>query len=183
MRILTCMYSMQNTDELELIAQALGGDTEAYSQIVDRYKSAIYHHCFAIVHDEDVAEDMAQETFITAYYQLKKYDVKYKFSTWLFKVSTNKCLNSIRSRAKVTALEDSVIDTLISSAPSPHRNAEMYELHEAVRSLQPKYRAVISLYYWQGLEYADIAVVMGAPLNSIRVWLLRAKNELRKELS
>ena len=174
---------MQNTDEPELIARSLSGDAEAYGQLVDRYKSAIYHHCFAIVHDEDIAEDMAQEAFIAAYYQLKKYDAKYKFSTWLFKISTNKCLNSVRGRAKVTPLDDELAETLTSNEPSPHRNAEMREVQEAITRLRPKYRAVISLYYWQGLEYADIALAMGAPLNSVRVWLLRAKSELRKELS
>lgn len=59
---------MQNPDEPELIAQSLGGDTDAYGQLVDRYKTAIYHHCFAIVRDEAAAEDMAQEAFITAFY-------------------------------------------------------------------------------------------------------------------
>jgi len=174
---------MQNTDESELIAQSLHGDTEAYGQLVDRYKNAIYHHCFAIVHDEDAAEDMAQETFIAAYYQLKKYDAHYRFSTWLFKISTNKCLNYIRSTAKVTTPGDKLIDALATGEPSPHRSAEMHELREMVNHLQPKYRAVISLYYWRGLEYADIATAMNAPLNSVRVWLLRAKDELRKELS
>ncbi|HSX07136.1 MAG TPA: sigma-70 family RNA polymerase sigma factor [Candidatus Saccharimonadia bacterium] len=173
---------MQNTDESELIAQSLHGNTEAYGKLVDRYKNAIYHHCFAMIRDEDAAQDMAQETFIAAYYQLKKYNAQYRFSTWLFKISTNRCLNHIRSSAKTITLNDD-FDALPTNEPSPHHHAEMHELHELVDHLQPKYRAVISLYYWQGLEYADIATAMDAPINSIRVWLLRAKNELRKELS
>ncbi len=174
---------MQNTDESELIAQTLHCDTEAYGQLVDRYKNAIYHHCFAVVRDEDAAEDMTQETFITAYYQLKKYNTDYRFSTWLFKISTNKCLNYIRHSTKVTTPGDKLIDTLPTGEPSPHHTAEMHELQEMVNHLQPRYRAVISLYYWQGLEYADIANALGAPINSVRVWLFRAKDELRKELS
>ncbi|HUB93907.1 MAG TPA: sigma-70 family RNA polymerase sigma factor [Verrucomicrobiae bacterium] len=174
---------MQNVDEQELIAQSLCGDTGAYGKLVDRYKTAIYHHCFAIVRDEDAAEDMAQETFITAYYQLKKYKSQYRFSTWLFKISTNKCLNSIRGKSKPVPLETDAFDALSSDESSPYHNALAHELHDAVEHLRPKYRAAISLYYWQGLEYADVAVAMNAPLNSVRVWLLRAKSELRKELS
>ncbi len=174
---------MQRMDEPELIAQSLAGNTEAYSQLVDRYKNAIYHHCFAIVRDEDTAEDMAQEAFIAAYYQLKRYDAQYRFSTWLFKISTNKCLNQLRSSAKTAVLDDDLLDTLATSEPSPHQKAEMHELRELVEQLPPTYRAVISLYYWHGLGYADIATAMDAPLNSVRVWLLRAKNTLRKELS
>jgi len=84
---------MQQQDESELIAQSLSGDAVCYGELVDRYKNAIYHHCFAILRSEDAAEDMAQETFITAYYKLKTYKKDYKFSTWLFKISTNKCLD------------------------------------------------------------------------------------------
>jgi len=174
---------MQNTDEPELIAQSLSGNTEAYSQLVDRYKTAIYHHCFAITHDEDVAEDMVQETFIAAYYKLNRYNSTYKFSTWLFKISTNKCLNHLRAAAKTTRISEELIETTPSNEPSPERRAELHELREMVDQLAPNYRAAISLYYWQGLEYADVAVAMNAPINSVRVWLLRAKKELRKELS
>lgn len=174
---------MQNEEELKLIAQSLSGDTQAYGLLVDRYKNVIYHHCFAILRDEDAAEDMAQETFITAYYQLKKYNNTFKFSTWLFKVSTNKCLNYLRRKSKEIAADDNLFENTASNEPTPHKEAETTELREAVGRLQPKYQAVVSLYYWQGLSYKDIALLMDVPINSVRVWLLRAKQQLRKELS
>jgi RNA polymerase sigma-70 factor (ECF subfamily) len=174
---------MQNTDEPELIAQSLDGDTESYGLLVDRYKNAMYHHCFAILRDEDAAEDMAQETFIAAYYQLKKYNSAYKFSTWLFRISTNKCLNYLRRKTKEISADEKVLDGIVSNQPTPHKTAEAHEVRDAVERLQPNYRAVVSLYYWQGLEYKDIALATDAPLNSVRVWLLRAKEQLRKELS
>jgi len=174
---------MQNKEESELIAQSLNGDTEAYGQLVDRYKNVIYYHCFAILRDEDAAEDMAQETFIAAYYQLKKYNNAFKFSTWLFKISTNKCLNYLRHTAMERAIDDKLLDNIVSAGLPPHKEAEVIELKEAVDRLQPQYRAAISLHYWQGLPYKDIAVAMDVPLNSVRVWLLRAKQQLRKELS
>jgi RNA polymerase sigma-70 factor (ECF subfamily) len=63
---------MQNIQEAELIAQSLNGDTHAFSELVDRYKNAVYYHCFAIVRDEAAAEDIAQETFVRAYYSMAK---------------------------------------------------------------------------------------------------------------
>lgn len=169
--------------ESELIAQAVTGDTEAYSEIIDRYKQAIYHHCFVILRDEDVAEDIAQETFITAYYNLKKYDSKYRMSTWLFKISTNKCLNYLKKRGKEVIDSDELITSIASTEPLPHTHALHGELYLAVERLRPQYRAAISLYYWQGLDYAATAEAMEAPVNSVRVWLKRAKEELRKELA
>jgi RNA polymerase sigma-70 factor (ECF subfamily) len=173
---------MQNISEPELIAQTLDGDNDAYAELVDRYKNAVYYHCFAVVRDADVAADMAQETFISAYYKLASYDADRRLSTWFFTISTNKCLNHIKATRKVVAADDNLIASLVSHQAGPHARAEHAELHAAVKNLTPKYRAVISLYYWQGLDYAETAVAMGAPVNSVRVWLKRAKESLRKEL-
>jgi RNA polymerase sigma-70 factor (ECF subfamily) len=174
---------MQNVTETELIARSLDGDSEAYGELVSRYKNAIYYHCFAIVRDEDAAEDIAQETFINAYYKLKQYNNIYRLSTWLFKISTNKCLTHLKRRGRELATSDEVLASFPSEQPTPSKHAIHAELHTAVRALRPNYRAVISLYYWQGLDYATTAQVMDVPINSVRVWLKRAKEELKKELS
>jgi RNA polymerase sigma-70 factor (ECF subfamily) len=174
---------MQDNDEAELIAQSLGGNHQAYAELIDRYKNALYHHCFAVVRDEDAAEDIAQETFIAAFYNLGRYDNKYRLSTWLFKIGTNKCLTHLRKKGKQVADADKIIAQIASTHPGPETEAANDELHAAVQKLRPQYRAVISFYYWQGMDYAETAFVMDAPINSVRVWLKRAKEELRKELS
>lgn len=80
---------MQDSSETALLSKSLDGDPDAYGQLVDRYKNAVYHHCFAIVRNEDVAEDIAQETFISAYYALTTFDAKKgRLSTWLFTIAT-----------------------------------------------------------------------------------------------
>ncbi len=174
---------MQTYDDTELIARTIDGDDEAYAELIDRYKNAVYYHCFAVVRDEDVAEDIAQDTFIAAYYNLKKYDGRHRLATWLFKIGTNKCLNHLKKSRREVMADDDLMESIASKQPGPHASAIDNELHLAITSLRPKYRAAISLYYWQGLDYAETAAVMHAPINSVRVWLKRAKAELRKELS
>lgn len=175
---------MQNkTDEAELIAKSLEGDHQAYGELIDRYKDALFRHCFAMLRDEDSAEDIAQDTFITAYYNLGKYNARYRLATWLFKIATNKCLNHLKARTKLVAADDTLLQQIASTRPQPNEVAMDSELRLAVERLRPQYRAVISLYYWQGLDYNETALVMGVPINSVRVWLKRAKLELRKELS
>ena len=174
---------MQTNDEAALIARSLKGDHEAYEQLVNRYKNALYHHCFAIIRDEDAAEDIAQQAFITVYYKLKLYKSEYRFSTWLFKVATNKALTYLKQRGREVAADDALIANVAATGPEPKVSAEYAELRTAVDKLNPKYRAAISLYYWQGLSYQEIADVMGWPLGSVKVWMLRAKMQLRKELS
>lgn len=174
---------MQNDDEAELIAQSLSGSHDAYGTLVDRYKSALYRHCFAIVRSEDAAEDIAQEAFIRAYFKLNTYKPEFKFSTWLFKIATNKALNYLKKNAREIAVDDELISQFASHRPGPAEQAEDAELHDAVRRLTPKYRAVVSLYYWQGMSYRDIALVLDAPDGSVKGWMNRAKIQLRKELS
>ena len=176
------MYSVQANDESTLIEQSLNGDHQAYAELVDRYKNAVYHHCFAIVRDEDVAEDLAQEAFIAAYYKLHLYNPAYRFSTWVFKIATNKALTWLKKASREIAADDELLASIASSLPGPDRSAEYGELHDAVSKLGARHRAVVSLYYWQGLSYQEIATVLAAPIGSVRGWMHRAKEELRKEL-
>ena len=174
---------MQTADEAGLIARSKRGNSEAFAELVDRYKNAVYHHCFAIVRDEDAAEDIAQETFIAAYYNLHKYNPQYRLATWLFKIATNKALNYLKRAAREVAADDDIVAQVAATGPGPHAESARAELRDAVDRLEPRYRAAISLYYWQGLSYQEIAAVMGSPLGSIKAWMVRAKAELRKELS
>lgn len=174
---------MQNNDEHLLITATLNGDHDAYGQLVDRYKHALYRHCFAIVRREDIAEDIAQEAFITAYYKLHTYNADYRLSTWLFKIATNKALTWLSKAGREVPASDELLARIVSTLPSPDKTAVHNELHAAVAALPPKYRAVISLYYWQGLSYPEIAIALGAPLGSVKVWMSRAKKQLKQELS
>lgn len=174
---------MQSTDEAELVAQSLDGDHTAYGVLVDRYKNAIFYHCFAIVHDEAIAEDIAQETFITAYYKLRLYNPTYRLSTWLFKIATNKALTVLKKDKRKIDVDDSVFEMIASAHPGQQTMAEYGELHKAIGNLEANHRIVISLYYWQGLSYQEIASVMSSPIGSVRGWMYRAKATLRKELS
>jgi len=169
--------------EAELIARSKHHDQQAYAELVDRYKNAVYHHCFAIVRDEDSSEDLAQETFISAYYKLGTYNPEYRLATWLFKIATNKALDHLKRHARVVIADDLMLQSIVSTQPQPHTISEYQELHHMVGSLSPQYRAVISLYYWQGLSYQEIATTLDAPLGSVKVWMSRAKAQLRKELS
>lgn len=173
---------MQDKDEAELIARSLANDHEAYAELIDRYKNALYHHCFAIVHREDAAEDITQETFIAAYYKLRLYKPAYRFSTWLFKIATNKALDYLKQAAKEVSADDELISRIASSLPDPEADASRQELLEAVGRLRPKYRTIISLHYFRGMDYAQIGRVLGASSGSIKGWMYRAKSDLRKEL-
>lgn len=170
-------------DESELIARTLSGDQAAYGDIIDRYKHAMYRGAYRIVRDEDIAEDIAQESFIKAYAKLASYDTSKKFSTWLFKIVTNTALDYLRRSKSTAPLSEDLTARIVSVEPSPQTRAEYAELHEAVARLRPRYRAVISLHYWQGLKIDEVAYIMNKPQGTVKGWLHRAKRELEKELN
>lgn len=176
------IYSMQ-TSEPELIARSLDKDPAAYGELVERYKRAIYRHCYALLRDEDMAEDVAQETFITAYYKLASYDQSRKFSTWLFKISTNKALDLLKKGKHSAVNEKAILNALATSSYNADVMARDQEVHAAVEKLRPEYRAVVSLYYFEGKSYEEIAEILAKPVGSIKAWMNRAKTELRKELT
>ncbi len=173
---------MATNEEQGLIARIMGGEGELFGALIDRYKDGLYYHCFAIVRDEDTAEDIAQEAFIKAYRQLARYDRKHSFSTWLYKIATHRAIDVLRQN-KTTPLTEEMAATLVSTLPSTERHMAHRELRDAVRSLPPNYRCAISLHYWHGKSYEEIAHIMDAPIGSVKGWLYRAKQQLKEALS
>ena len=169
-------------DELELVSRTLAGDTAGYGEIIERYKDALYRHAYRLVRDEDDAEDIAQETFIKAYDKLHTFDTTKKLSTWLFRIATNTALDHLRRAKHQTPLTVELTARIASSAVGPHMSAEHAELYQAVAQLHPRYQAVISMHYWEGLKIEEIASIMNVPPGSVKGWLHRAKQDLKKEL-
>jgi RNA polymerase sigma-70 factor (ECF subfamily) len=169
-------------NEQELIAHTLDGNEDAYAALIDRYKEGLYRHCFKFVRDEAEAEDIAQDAFIKAYVHLDGYDPRFRFSTWLYKIATNLALAHLRKQKSVRMDEDE-LDRIISDMPSPDTVAFYEEIHDAVNTLPLHHRTVISMHYWQGKSYREIAAHMGTSVGSVKGWMSRAKKQLKEVLS
>jgi RNA polymerase sigma-70 factor (ECF subfamily) len=171
-----------SNDEHEIITQILNGHSERYGELIDRYKTGLYYHCFKIVRDEDAAEDIAQDTFVQAYQKLRHYDGVHRFSTWLYKIATNMAIDHVR-RQRTIPFEDGQMERLASRLPTPEDEAYAHQIRQAVEQLPPKYRRLIQLYYWEERPYGEIAALMAAPAGSIKGWLHRARALLKETLS
>jgi RNA polymerase sigma-70 factor (ECF subfamily) len=169
-------------NEQELIAHILDGDEEAYATLIDRYKEGLYRHCFKFTRDEDEAEDVAHEAFIQAFVHLDRYNPQFRFSTWLYKIATNLALAHLRKRRDIRLDEDE-LDRIISDLPGADDLALYQELREAVDALPLKYRTVVSMHYWQGKSYSEIALQMSTSVGSVKGWMSRAKKQLKEVLS
>ena len=170
-------------NESEIIKAVIDGH-DRYAELVERYHVGLIIHCERIVRDRDDAEDIAQEAFVKAYLEIRKYDPdKSRFSTWLYKIATNLALDHLRKQKRKMNVED--VEALAEATmPTYLEDEEREELRKAVESLvPPEYRRVIEAYYWDGKSYQEIAELEGVPLNTARTWLRRAKLQLKEGLA
>jgi RNA polymerase sigma-70 factor (ECF subfamily) len=175
---------MNPTQEKVIISEIRAGDAEQYRALVERYHRGLIQHLYNMLHDGDLAEDVAQEAFIRAYAKLDHYDVRYAFSTWLYKIADNLAFRHLKQAKNVPL--DTVAEVLSDDRPTPAEQMDRTFTRETVRRALDRlplgYRQVVVLYYWDNRSYEDIAAIMERPIGTIRTWLYRAKEELRKEL-
>jgi RNA polymerase sigma-70 factor, ECF subfamily len=171
-------------DENTIIKSVNDGDINKYEQLVTRYHAGLIIHCERLTGDRESAEDIAQEAFIKAYERLSEFDSsKSRFSTWLYKIATNKAIDYLRANKRRVPTED--IEVLAETAAPDYAAEEQNRLvRDAVAKLQPPtHRQVVEAYYWRGMSYQEIADELNTPINTVRTWLRRAKEQLRSDLS
>ncbi|MDB5166371.1 MAG: hypothetical protein JWM37_443 [Candidatus Saccharibacteria bacterium] len=165
------------------IIQAVIEGKNGYAELVERYHVGLIIHCERLVGDRTDAEDVAQEAFVKAYLNLKNYDAdKARFSTWLYKIATNLAIDYLRKERRISHEAD--VETLAElSMPTQVELAERNELRAIVAALEPPaYKQVIEGYYWQGKSYQELAEELRVPLNTVRTWIHRAKEQLKEQL-
>lgn len=166
------------------ITQVLNGETDAYRYLIERYQTGLIIHCENIVKDRQEAEDIAQETFIKAYRELAKFkDGQARFSTWIYKIATNLCLDSLRkSRRKVDVANiESHMEVNIPRYMEEEENAYLCQVVESLEP--PQYAEIIKAYFWEGKSYQTLAEQYQTTTGTIGSWLTRAKAQLREKLS
>lgn len=173
---------MSKQAELTAIKQVLGGDHDAYRVLVERYHKGLINHLYSVVGEREVAEDLAQEAFIKAFDKLDSYDSRYAFSTWLYKIATNKAYSHLRKRKHLPLYDAEQHQSDEDVSEKVERREQQRKVRASVQRLSNHYRAVVSLYYWQGLSYEEVALAVDAPVGTVKTWLHRAKNELREDL-
>lgn len=176
------------------IKQVLKGDQSAYADIVSLYQQSLHQVCYRMLGNKEEAEDAAQEAFIKAYIHLHTYDQKRKFSTWLYRIATNLCIDRIRKKKPDYYLDAEVPGTegldmysqLAVDEPLPEEELERMELQERIQyeisRLPDKYRAVIILKYIEELSLQEISDILDIPLGTVKTRVHRGREALRKQL-
>jgi RNA polymerase sigma-70 factor, ECF subfamily len=178
-----------------LATKALAGDSAAFDAIVDRYGAPLYGYARRLTGNTADGEDIAQETFVRLYEHLPKLDLSQPLKPWLFRVCTNLCRNLAKKKksltfsqlesddeSEYTSFLDSIDSDEIPLSEKFDQSERKKHVQAAVNDLPQKYQIVISLYYFQGLSYEEIATVLTLPINTVRTHIKRAKSLLSTAL-
>jgi RNA polymerase sigma-70 factor (ECF subfamily) len=189
----TVFASPKANEDYELVCAALNnGDRRAYTQLMDRYKESLYFKLIKMTGCKTDADDMTIEAFGKAFNNLHTYSPEYAFSTWLFRIATNNCIDYMRKkRIKPVPLERPSIDSddrmsfemKISDAAADPETLLMKEqknenLRAIVEKLKPHYRILIELRYYKEYSYEEIAEKLDLPIGTVKAKLFRAKEFL-----
>jgi RNA polymerase sigma-70 factor, ECF subfamily len=173
-------------EEAVWVEQARAGDRSAFGNLVGAYERPVYNLCYRMLGNPHEAEDAAQETFLRAYANLEKYDPAHKFSTWIFTIANNHCIDRLRKRRAVyVSIEDNpVLENLESDQPLPEPSAVRMEQSREVQALigmlEPDYRTPLVLRYWEDYSYEEIAETMELTVAAVKSRLFRARQQIAK---
>lgn len=186
------------TDQ-EVIARAREGREAAYRELIGRYQRPVLSLIFRLVRDRELSEDLAQETFVKVLNALDRYDPNQKFSSWIFKIAHNTAIDQLRKKevatlsldgsphAESTDEAEATLFTAVSSDETPEEFTASREIgseiERALATLRPEYRTVVILAHVEGRPYEEIAEIMELPLGTVKTFIHRARNELKKSLT
>jgi len=182
-------------EDYAIVQRAVKGDSRAYVELSKRYRDPIYHKMYSFVRNREDADDLTQEAFAKAFDKLESYTPRFAFSTWLFRIAINNCIDFIRKKKLAVFSIDEKIDKdtdqdftynlqsqMLNPEQSIIRNQKVKETRSVLRRLNKKYRLMIELRYFEEKTYEEISRELEIPLGTVKAQLFRAKELLHNML-
>lgn len=180
------LKNIQKTD-YEIIHNVLNGNKEDYALIINRYQNYVVNIISKLITDKEDIKDLTQEIFIKVYYCLPKYNIKYEFKNWLYKLTINYILDFIRSKNskyKLKILSEEEYQYELMEGDELYKKEELREkierLYECINKLKSKYKEVVILKYIEGLQIEQIAEILNISYNNVKIRLHRAIKMIKK---
>jgi RNA polymerase sigma factor (sigma-70 family) len=183
-------FSENSKNDYNLVLKARDGSQKAYADLMHRYKDSIYFMVLKMVNNKEDAMDLTVETFAKAFEKLDKYQPDFAFSTWLFRVATNNCIDFIRKKKLVTFSIHGMMDDegeekqlqikadVLNPEEASIKRQQTEELKMLIDGLPARYRNLITLRYFDELSYEEIAQQLDLPLGTVKAQLFRARDLL-----
>lgn len=178
---------MASQEDGALVEKILQGEKSRFEEIVKKYQSSLYNVAFRMTLDREAARDITQDTFIAAYRNLSKFRGEGKFSSWLYRILTHRCINHINRRKKIPFSPlDGEVQATGSSTGDPSDACEKKEAMERlcheISSLSHDQRMAFTLFYLTGSSYHEIGHLLDIPESKVKSDLFRARQKLRIQM-
>jgi len=183
--------SAKAREDYDLVQMAIAGSQPAYTDLMNRYKTSVFHHMLKMVNNRDDAADLTMEAFSKAFRKLSSYAPHYAFSTWLFRIAINNAIDHIRKKKlHLLSIDDPIepdsdtdySDNIRANAPNPEEqymhSQKVQMMRQVMGRLSQKYRLMIELRYFEELSYEEISNELEIPLGTVKAQLYRAKEML-----
>ena len=169
-----------NNLEPAILNQVHQGNQEAFTQLVESYQRPVYNLCYRMLGDPDEAEDASQETFLRVYKNIKHYDAKRPFTTWLLSIAAHHCIDQLRKRRMVVISMDTTPyldppDGLPGPEASYYLMEDQKRVQALIKTLNPQDRAAVIMYYWYDFSYEEIAQSLSLTPSAVKSRLHRAR--------
>jgi RNA polymerase sigma factor (sigma-70 family) len=180
--------------DLKIIDRALKGDERAFAELLNRYRDSVYYVLLKMVNNPSDAEDLTIEAFGKAFIRLAQYTPSHAFSTWLFRIATNNCIDFMRKKSQSPLAYDQNEDddrsyarNIPSETPDPEKSLidqeTAVQISDVMRYLKPRYRRIIELRYFNDRSYEEISDELGLPIGTVKARLFRAKTLLHSMIT
>ena len=169
-------------DDLRLVEQCLEGDRKAFECIVDKYQKPMFNAALRILNDCEDAADAAQSAFIKAYENLRAYNKRYKFFSWLYRIAINESLNLLQQRRKFEGINEEIVSNDKTPEERYREKETSQRIQSALMEMDLDYRVVIVLSHFQDLSYKEMSYILDIPEKTVKSRLFSARQLLRSIL-
>ncbi len=182
--------SDKGKEDYALVKLALDGDQRAFAKLMERYRDSLYFMLFKMVNNKSDADDLTIEAFGKAFKFLDQYTPDFAFSTWLFKIASNNCIDFMRKKRNDHVSIDAVVEDqnndsmlhLTAEGLDPEEDLIMQQkvslMRIVVKKMKPRYRMLIESRYFKEMSYEEIAVKLDLPIGTVKAQLFRARELL-----
>ena len=169
-------------EEAAVISRMRSGSTDAFAEVIEQYQTAIIRYLYRFTGDYELAQDLAQDTFVQAYQSILKTDSELQLKAWLYKIAANNALQHARRKKILFFIPLSIekVDSKTAHDFQYDRIGERLEIRQALAAVLPAQRNCLVLHYVEGFKYKEIAGILGISEEAVRKRTARGKEEFRK---
>ncbi len=173
---------MADEEDTLLVEHWSGGDKRAFETLFEKYQKPMFNVALRMTKSYSDAEDITQAAFLKAYQNLSTFDPRYRFFSWMYRITVNESLNFVNQRKQVEELSEEIRSDEKSAEESFDENQTARNVQDALMQLKPDHRAVVVLKHLQGLSYSEIGEILGIPEKKVKSRLFTARLMLKDVL-